>query len=237
METGNKKIPLGRKKIKKMKLFNSSMHVFWQALIISVIIFNLGIFLGYMLENSRIGKVNQLYAESELNLLDVKIQSEMYDSSAVNCENAIEGNIAFADKVYEEAKILDKFESASRMTDSIRLQHEKYDLLRTLFWLNSMKIKQKCNASYHDVVYFYQYNDATLEIKAEQNVFSRLLGDLKVKYGNSIMLIPIAADNNVSSVSMLLKAYNVTEFPTVLIDEKTKITQLETVKELEKYID
>lgn len=219
-----------------MVLFKSQKHVFWQALIACLIIFNFGIFLGYMLENARVGKVSKLYAESELALLDIKIQSELYNLQDVNCNIAIKENINFANKVYEEAKILQKYEDASRLTESIKLQHKKYDLLRTLFWVNSMKIKKQCNASYHNLVYFYKYNSPDLEEKAEQTVFSRLLGELKEKYGNEIMLIPIAADNNITAVNILKESYNITILPTILIDEKVKITKLESIEEIEKYL-
>jgi len=221
-----------------MALLKSNKHVFWQALILALIIFNFGIFLGYMLENSRVGKVSQLYAESELDLLDVKIQSELFSLNLpnLNCEAAIEENINFADTVYADAKILDRFEQASKITDSIILQHKKYDLLRTLFWINSIEIKKQCNASYHNVVYFYHYNGPSLEQKAKQVVFSKLLEQLKANEGDNVMLIPIAADNNITSVNFLLKAYNITSLPTVLIDEKFEITELTNLEEIEKYL-
>lgn len=219
-----------------MTLFKSQKHVFWQALIGALIIFNLGIFLGYMLESSRVGKVSQLYAESELELFDVKIQDELYSSGNLDCELAVQENINFADKIYEAAKILDNFEKSSRLTDSIKIQHKKYDLLRTMFWLNSVKIKKQCNAFYHNVVYFYQYNEPSMKQKAEQAVFSRLLGELKNKYGNEIMLIPIAGDNKMISVDLLMKTYNLTALPVILIDEKTKITELASMEQVEKYL-
>jgi len=219
------------------KLFKSEKHVFWQALVLALIIFNFGIFLGYMLESSRVGKVSRLYAESELALLDIKIQSELFDfGNDIDCGIAIKENINFANKIFEEAKILDKFEKSSRITENIKLQHRKYDLLRTLFWINSIKIKRRCNATFHNVVYFYKYNEPSLEQKAKQAVFSRLLGQLKEKYAEEVMLIPIAADNNIVSVDMLLETYNVTELPTVLIDEKIKLTEVSTY-DLEKYLE
>ncbi len=215
-----------------------SKNAFWQALIMALIIFNFGIFLGYMLESNRIGEVKDLYAESEISLLDVKIQSELFDFwQDLNCENAIEENIRFADRVYKEGKILDRFENAQRVTESIKLQHKKYDLLRTLFWINSVKIKERCNASYHNVVYFYRYNNPTVDQKAMQNVFSNILEDLKKERGSEIMLIPIAADNNLSSVDLLVKNYNVEKFPTILIDEEIKVSKLISVKGLGEILD
>lgn len=221
-----------------MAIFKSQKHVFWQALVIALVIFNFGIFLGYLLESSRVGKVSELYAESELALLDVRIQSELFSLNIENsdCDKTIKSNIDFADKIFEEAKILQKFEDSSRITESIKLQHKKYDLLRTLFWINSIKIKSKCNASFHNVVYFYKYNNPSLNEEAKQDVFSKILGQFKEKYSEKVMLIPIAADNDISSVNFLIDIYDITILPTILIDEKAKITELDSIKGLEEYL-
>lgn len=220
----------------KDKLGKSQKSVFWQALVLSLIVFGSGIFLGFMLEGSRVGKIGKLYAESELSLLDIKLQSEIYSDMDIRCSTAIQENVNFADKVYGEAKILDRFENAARITESMKLQHKKYDLLRTLFWLNSIKIKQKCNAQYHNLVYFYRYNEPTTGEKAKQAVFSRSLQELKNKYGGKVMLIPIAADNNITSINLLVATYDIRILPTILIDEKIKITDVDGLADIDKYI-
>jgi hypothetical protein len=215
-----------------------SKHVFWQALIVALIIFNFGIFLGYMLESSRVGKVKSLYADSELDLLDVRIQSDLFNFwPDLNCEDAIEKNVQFADRIYEEGKILDRLENAQRVTEGIKLQHKKYDLLRTLFWINSIKIKERCQADFVNVVYFYKYNDPSVNQKAMQNVFSNVLEDLKKEAGGGIMLIPIAADNNITSVDLLLKTYDIEKFPSILIDEEVKISELISARELGEIVE
>jgi len=223
-----------------MVIFRNDKHVFWQAFIFAVIIFGIGIYIGYWLENSRVSKISDFYLNSELELLDVKISNSILLGSMVDknsCAIAVDENIKFADRIYEEAKILDRYEGASRISDkNIRLEHKKYDLLRTQFWVNLLEIKKQCNSSYHTVVYFYQYNNADVDKKNKQAVFSNLLKDLKESKGRDIMLIPISGDNNVSSVNFLMKKYNVSILPTVLIDEKIKVTELETAQELENII-
>jgi hypothetical protein len=103
--------------------------------------------------------------------------------------------------------------------------------------LNSIIIREKCNSSYSEVVYFYKYNNPSRDIKAKESVFSRLLGELKQKKGNSMLLIPIAADNNLSSVNLLLNKYNVSEkdLPIIIINGKIRISEIENIQDLEKY--
>jgi hypothetical protein len=100
--------------------------------------------------------------------------------------------------------------------------------------LNSIKIKQKCKNTYYEVVYFYDFNEPSFDTKAKQNVFSKLLAELKQEKGNEILLIPLAADNGISSINLLLEQYQITEdqLPLILINREQKITELQTIEEL-----
>lgn len=216
--------------------FESQKHVFWQALLLAVFVFAAGILLGFMLENWRTSKINTILAQNELDLLDIRIQSETYLLPKINCNDAINENINFANKLYEEGKILEKYEDSSQLSDAIVIQHKKQDLLRTLFWINAIRIKEQCNASYHNIVYLYNYNATNLELKAKQAVFSRVLSDLKEDMGNEIMLIPISGNTNLASINLMMGIYgiNAEELPVILIDEKTKITEVQKAEDIKK---
>ena len=215
----------------------SQKYIFLQALIITFVVFNIGIYMGYKLESSRIDKINKWYLESEMELLDQRIQSDAFEFFGLDCDAMVRENIKFADKIFEEALEIDRYEKANRINQEIIAQHKRYDLLRTLFWINSMKIKEKCDSDYHNIVYFYQYNDASIEQKAKQKFFSNLLFQIKQEKGDKVMLIPIAADNDISSINLLLQKYEITKLPVILIDEKTKITNVESMENVEKYLN
>lgn len=220
-------------------MLKSQKHAFWQALIVALIMFNIGIFFGYMLEKNRTNKINDLYSESELQLLDIKALSDIYSLGNIDCKSGFEENIKLADRIYEDAKLLEKYEDASRITGDLILAHKKYDLLRTNLWINIIKLKEKCNITQNSVLYIYEYadNSPKIEIQQMQNIFSRKLGEEKEKFGNSLILIPIAGDNDFSSIRMLLRIYNITSLPTILINEKEKITTIEELNNLENYLD
>ncbi len=213
----------------------SQKSAFWQAFVVTVIIFGIGVFFGLVLENWRTSQIADLYQQSELELLDIKLQSEIYTLGEFDCQEAVSENIKFADKIFEEAKILDKYESASRLTNALRIQHKRYDLLRTNLLLNSIKIKEKCANGYYEVAYFYQYNEPSFEIKAKQDTFSKLLTQMKEEKGYEILLIPIAGDNEISAVNLLLDEYNIEKLPTIMINREHKITEIQTADELSKY--
>ncbi len=218
-------------------MVKSQKWFFLYALVITLVIFNFGIFMGYMLEQSRVDKINIWYLEAELELLDQRIQKDAFEIIDLNCTAMIEENIKFADKIFEEALVIQKYEDANRINQEIIFQHKRYDLLRTLFWINSMRIKEKCNSDYHNVVYFYQYNNPSIEQKSKQKFFSNLLCEIKQEKGNKIMLIPMAADNNVSSINLLLDKYGISELPVILIDEKIKITELDSMEDVMRHLN
>ncbi len=222
-------------------MLKSQKHVFWQAFLITILIFGMGVLFGVILENWRTSKISNLYQKSEVGLLDMRLQNEIYSRGSFNCEFALEENMKFTDKIYEEAKILEKYEQARRLTDNLIVQHKKYDLLRAMLFMNSLKIKENCNASYFNVVYFYlpEYEKPRLDIKAKQQSFSKLLADFKEKKGDEILLIPIAYNHDVSAINVLLNQYNITidDLPLILINEEIKISELQTVEEIEKYLE
>ena len=218
------------------KMFNSQKNVFWQALFVTVLIFGIGIVFGIILEDFRTGKVETLYQNYEISLMDIKLQTDIYSTGNFDCSYAIEENIKLADKIYNESVILDRYEKASTLKNDIVAIHKRYDLLRVNLLLNSIKIKQKCNSTYYDVVYIYLYNTNSLDIQARQNVFSKLLFELKQKKGNEILLIPIAGDNDLSSINIIMNKYKITQenLPAIIINGNKTITKLETIDDLLK---
>lgn len=215
----------------------SQKRMFLYALLITFVMFNFGIYAGYKLESSRINQINDWVIESELELLNQRIQRDAFDVIGLNCDSLVEENIAFADRIFSEAVKIEKYENANRINGDIILLHKRYDLLRTLLWINSIKVKEECNPDYHNVVYLYQYNEPSLEQKAKQRFFSNVLTELKDKKGGEIILIPLAGDNDISVIGMILDKYEVSELPVILIDEKIKITEIESLDDIEKYLD
>lgn len=215
-------------------MVTKKQYLFIEAFLIALFIFSFGMLVGVFIENARVNLVESNFAQLETEMLDVKLFSSLID--LVDCEVVVKENMGFADRIFWEAKTLDKFEESSELTDSIRTQHKKYDLLRAMVWVNSIDIKKRCNSDYHNIVYLYEYKDPSLAKKAKQTVISNLLSDVKEKLGEDVLLISIAADNDLPSVDLLLKKYNITELPTILIDEEIKITDPKSMEDIEMYL-
>jgi hypothetical protein len=212
----------------------SQKSTFLEALFLTILIFGIGILVGIWFESYRAAQIDTLYSTSELRLLDWNI--EQASLASISCAEANEEIMNFADRIYEEAKLLDKYEGASRLSDTIILKHQKYDLMRVSLLQTAISIKQRCNSSFHIVAYFYQYQEPSTETRAKQTVFSRALGDLKAEKNNEMLLVPIAGDIDMISIKAVIKKFNINELPTILIDEKTRITTAEQIDKIRNYI-
>ena len=224
-------------KLKSKKLFNSKKRVFWEALLITVAVFMMGLLSGVAFENNRLADMNEYYAKSEVNLMDSLAMKDFLsrEDNDLTCEQARKYNVKFANKIYNESLKLSDYEQRNKITDQIKIAHQKYDMLRTFLWMNNRDLRNRCG-NYSYVVYLYNYSSKDLGEKAENKVWSRILFDLKEKHGNDVVLIPIAANSDLISLEAMISNYNIEEYPVVIIDDNVVIRELEGVDKLEKHI-
>ena len=217
-------------------MFKSSKHAFWEALVLTVIIFILGIFLGIAYEGNKLDEINEYYSLSEISVMDSLALNKITGLDEVSCSILIDSNIEFADRIYEEAFLLERYENSGKLTNTLKLAHKKYDLLRTLLWINLMEVSEKCKGDFSTVIYLYEFETKDLTQKATHRVWSRILFDLKQEKGNEIILIPIAVDSNIISLNSLIEKFNISAFPVVIIDDEHIISEINSVDELGRYL-
>ena len=213
----------------------NSKNSFWQALLLTLAVFAIGIFLGMAYEGSKLNKINEYYVLSEILLMDSFVLNKATSlkiDSPFNCGNLIDSNINFANRIYSEALELEIYEESGKLTDELKSAHRKYDLLRTLLWINFKDIPEECKNETSLVIYLYEYETKDLKKKATNVVWSRILLDLKQKVGNRIVLIPIAVDSNLSSLDFLLLEFEISNYPTLIIDDDITLTELRSVEEI-----
>jgi len=217
-------------------MLGNPKNVFWEAFLLAVIVFAIGFLLGSAFEENRLEDINEFYSKSEVSLMDVLALNSLTEVEDSSCGMLTASNIEFADKIYEEARLLERYDASERLSDNFKLAHQRYDLLRTFLWINSMKIEEKCENDFSSVVYLYEYETDDLTKKATQSVWSKILFDLKQKKGNEIVLIPIAGDTDLSSLNSLKERFNISELPVVIVNNEHVIRELGTVEDLEAYV-
>ena len=218
-------------------MLEGKKHVFWQAFILTALFFLVGLVLGVYLEQNRQDSFSTSFYQSEVSLYDSLALSKLTEDSNASCGEIKEAVIGFADRIYEEARDLERFDEKNKLTESLKSVHRKYDLLRTLLWMNAIEVKEKCNTStINSVVYLYTYDSEDIGLRSEQVVWSRYLTDLKEEQGSKIILIPIAVDAELSSLDYLTDKYGVLEYPAVIINEKNILYSVEDAINIKKYL-
>lgn len=209
--------------------------VFWKAGLATLIIFFLGIYVGYWLDSSRVEEIRKEYQEMDIRGSDARLQTMYYnvfENSSNFCESAIEGNLKFADKEYEYGLRIEQYERINKLTPSLITEKTRYVLLKLQFWLNSIELKKTCNADYTTIVYFYSHYNGTMQ----EEVQGAVLLDLKKNCGKNLMLIPLPVDLDIITMDVIKKQYGIEKTPVILINESIKLEGMQTKNELEKYI-
>jgi len=218
-----------------IKKLENKKHVFWQAFFLALMFMFLGLVLGVYLEQLRADNSNIAIYDSETSLYDSFALGKLLENPLVSCDKLKEANVDFANKIYLEAKELERFDGSSKITGSLKKIHRKYDLLRTMLWMNLIKAKENCEGI-NTIVYLYEYDSEDIQQMSKQNVWSKILQDFKDEEGDEVILIPIAVDQNIVSLSYLVQTYGAREFPAVIINEKDIFYEHKTVEELKEYL-
>ena len=213
------------------------VDLFWKALVLTIVVFLLGVFLGFALERNRIGNIEREFQRIDLQWNDAKLQTLYYQNIEPRfCDSAIRENLEFADRVYKEGLKIEGYDKASFLTSDLELEKKKYALLKVEFWLNSIVLKEKCEAKNVNLVYFFA-NDPGFDVEADQSAQAEILKDLKEKYGKNLMMIPLPIDMDISMINIMKGTYAISKTPTILINERAKLEGLQSFDELDGLIE
>ncbi|PJE81726.1 hypothetical protein COU58_00905 [Candidatus Pacearchaeota archaeon CG10_big_fil_rev_8_21_14_0_10_32_42] len=205
--------------------------VFLQALLLTVVVFIIGFYIGMSVEAKRTVEINDYYTQSEISLVDILALNNLVGSGVVSCSELTESNKELLNRLYDEARTLIQYEDSGKLTNSLKILHKKYDILRTYLWINSIQIKEECGEKFSTIVYLYEYNQKDLVEKAKQSVWSKLLLEIKNE-NEDVLLIPIAMDSNLSSLNSLLRNYGIEGSLAVIVNEETIFYEIPEKKEI-----
>jgi len=210
--------------------------IFLKTLALTLLVFIIGFYAGIFFDNLRLEEVKSRMTEidnlwNDVRLLQSFIQ-ELSDNKGSYCNFLLEENLKVGDKIYNEGSKIEEYEKTNRFTPTLILEKERYALLDLQFWLNSIDLKNLCNANYSTVIYLYsQYNKTV-----EQGFQDRVLWDLKQKCGPEIIYITFPADIEISTIEVIKNIYNIEKIPAILINESIVFYSPVTMRELENYI-
>jgi len=204
--------------------------------VITVIVFVLGILVGIWLDNARLEEIKERLTLMDIEWNDARLQSVFYQkiNGSDSCEDAIKSNLDFNEKIYEEGIEIERRENVNKFAPEIITEKRRYALLQLQFWLNSIELKESCNANYSSIVYFYSFFNEN--IKIDQKIQSTILLDLKGECGDKLILIPLPFDLDVSTIEFIKSNYKINSTPSILINEQIVLEGVQNKEEILKYI-
>ena len=214
-----------------------SYDAFWKAFIFSTIIFIFGLNMGSFIENSTLDKLEKNVINSEVELYDSNIRSNVLEYYNISCEKAIENTFEIADKIYEEVKMLEELDKSSTIVEGFDEVHKRYDLLRTQLWLDATNLKTNCQDNFNLIVYIYEYNSKKPQVISIQNLYEELTSEIKSNYESEVLLIPIANNMELNSLELLLENYNSVNQTSIIINNKYIIKGASNYEEIASYLN
>jgi len=186
------------------------------AFLITFLVFVLIIGVSLIFENNRTEEIRKNFAETDVLWNDARFFNEFAaNASAGECGSLMDENRNLGDRIYSDGLKIETYENANKLTDAILTEKKRYALLDLQFWQNSIEIKKKCGPEFSTVIYFYsQYN-----ITADQKIMNGILFDFKQRCGPATVYITLPVDMYLSSINLIKGLYNITQTPSVLINE------------------
>ena len=187
--------------------------------VITLFIFLLGIFFGSFVDSLKYNYVEKVIEKQNLDLQSLHIQSlfiySMNKNQSCNAiEEVIKNNLRTLQPILEKLIEYEEGEKRKNSIEYIKLKRE-YIQANIRYFLLVEKSRELCNSNYVPVIYFF---DEKCEICKLQGY---ILTNLRIYFNGSLLVFPIDADfKEEPLVDVLIKTYNVTSFPTLVIEDE-----------------
>jgi len=189
------------------------------ALVITIMIFTLGFLLGTVLDNYKRTYVEEVAKQQELEFTSLQLQY-LYLESIQGTEKCpalyqtLENNIRTLGPTLD--KMLDYEKSKNVNSTGYLFLKRQYLLSNLKYWLLSEELKKTCSGDYVTVLYFFS-NDCDICIKSQ----GVILSNLKQAFGDKLLIFAIDSDfTDEPMITLLKNKYNVTTYPTLVINDQ-----------------
>lgn len=198
------------------------------ALIIAILIFTLGFFVVHSINYIELKRVSVLQEKTFYNFYKSQIDSSLFNKN--KCEKEFIENLGYS--IDFQGLMLTQIESKLGKENKKVGDNKKYYYLLELSHFDFMKnLNKDCDFNYNFILFFYS-NEKDYLSKSEE--IGRLLVFVRENNPN-VLLYSFDSNSQDDLIINLKQKYNVTEPIAILINEKTKILEMNNVKDIEKY--
>ena len=199
------------------------------AFLMGTILFILIFLLSYSLSYFEYQRVSNLQENIAYSIFEDKLDYSLFNQQICSSESfkKISEDLGF------QGKIIDALEKRLGKDDKKVLFRKKFYTLIELEHFEFVKIlNENCDLKIHTILFFY--SNEKKDIEKSENV-----GDLlDVIHKRNDNLIIYSFDINLESdlINKLKNKYEVTQSPTIIINENIRILDLQNINDIEKYL-
>ena len=192
---------------------------YWLAAFITALIFILGMLLGLVVESKRVDFVQQQARTQKLDFVSLQLQYQLISelSQQGNCPAV---SSTFDDFLLElsrtEERLIDYEKDSKINKDEFSSLKKEYVQAQVNYWLLAKKTKQICNNDFVTLLYFYSPSEQCRDCDNQGLVLTYLKDLLKDR------LLIFSFDSSFKEepiIGLLVKSYNVTKYPSVVVGD------------------
>ncbi len=205
--------------------------------LLTVLIFSLGLLLGLFVNESKLNYIQQLsktqradygslqFQYSYIETLENKDMSD--DEKCGVLAATLENNLKMLSPALEK---IEAYETSGDVeNEDYLLLKREYTIANLRYWILAEKSKKMCMTDTVSVLYFYTKNCP------ECNDQGYILTQMKKVFEDSLLVFPIDTSINEPAVDVLTRQYNITTYPTLII-EKKRLHEVKDKNELTEII-
>lgn len=199
------------------------------AFILALLIFIAGLYFDSLLNKTKTSKIEQSVEDVKNSLLNVELEFLFMDTmkEQISCNYFKEELSRMLKEIDDLMSKLERYEENKGIDTTGFIELKKsYTLNLVRMWLIFEKVKQICNENYTTVLYFYSRDCSNCPLQGFYLTYYKKLEPDK------IMVFALEKDLDIQIVNALIYNYNITQYPSLIINGKDKYEGLKEKEEL-----
>lgn len=186
------------------------------ALIMSTALFLSGVALGWFLNETKIGILEQSLLDTKGDIENFQLQILLLDNLGKNITCPfLEEQIKNLDKkAYDLGSKLESMSKENKGNEDYIKAKSEYSRLLVTYWSLAGKMKKLCeHEKFVSVLYFFSKDCVTCDDQ------SFVLTHIKDKLNEKFLVFTLDADFNEPVINILKKYYNIEKYPTIILED------------------
>ncbi len=184
-------------------------------IVIVSFIFLLGLFLGKILTEANLSSYTNTAAYLKLQTLSLSLQQDLVSKNICN----IDVFKVTKDRAHLGARVDELEKSLGKTNPQTLALKIEYSLISIRQWMLVKDVKEKCGLDANIILYFYSNTKEPQKTQSELQGY--VLDYLYRKSPESVITYSFDSDLDEPTIATLMELYNITQIPSIVINEKT----------------